>query len=322
MNFYPVSGTELFEGFCIVKSAEKRTTARGTQYLDLTLSDNGGEINAKLWDYRETPATVFAKFDFVKVRGTYVEFNETKQFRIDRIRKVTEADGVNIADYVPSAGLPGEEMLAEVEKIIASFADRELASLVTEIIGKYRDKLIYWPAAKGLHHAVRGGLLMHTLTILRLAYYVYGIYSYLNYDLLCAGIILHDITKIDEIDSSETGVASEYTVKGNLLGHLVMGAIEIDETGKKLGVNEETLTLLEHMMISHHGVPEFGAAKYPMFPEAMALSMLDDLDAKMYLAHSALTDTESGSFSGKVWALDNRLLYNHGRGGDGDVNLR
>ena len=321
MNFYPVSGTELFEGFCIVKSAEKRTTARGTQYLDLILSDNGGEINAKLWDYRETPATVFAKFDFVKVRGTYVEFNETKQFRIDRIRKVTEADGVNIADYVPSAALPGEEMLAEVEKIIASFADRELASLVTEIIGKYRDKLIYWPAAKGLHHAVRGGLLMHTLTILRLAYYVCGIYSYLNYDLLCAGIILHDITKIDEIDSSETGVASEYTVKGNLLGHLVMGAIEIDETGKKLGVNEETLTLLEHMMISHHGVPEFGAAKYPMFPEAMALSMLDDLDAKMYLAHSALTDTESGSFSGKVWALDNRLLYNHGRGGDGDVNL-
>lgn len=322
MNFYPVPGTELFEGFCVVKSAEKRTTARGTQYLDLTLSDNGGEINAKLWDYRETPATVFVKFDFVKVRGTYVEFNETKQFRIDKIRKVTEADGVNIADYVPSAGLPGEEMLAEVEKIIASFADRELASLVTEIIGKYRDKLIYWPAAKGLHHAVRGGLLMHTLTILRLAYSVCGIYSYLNYDLLCAGIILHDITKIDEIDSSETGVASEYTVKGNLLGHLVMGAIEIDETGKKLGVSEETLTLLEHMMISHHGVPEFGAAKYPMFPEAMALSMLDDLDAKMYQAHSALADTESGSFSGKVWALDNRLLYNHGRGGDGDVNLR
>ena len=106
MNFYPVPGTELFEGFCIVKSAEKRTTARGTQYLDLTLSDNCGEINAKLWDYRETPAMVFAKFDFVKVRGTYVEFNETKQFRIDRIRKVTEADGVNIADYVPSAGLP------------------------------------------------------------------------------------------------------------------------------------------------------------------------------------------------------------------------
>lgn len=321
MNFTPLGTSGAHEGYCLIKSVEKKLTAKGVPYLDLTLADNGGEINAKLWDYKESPSNQFNKFDFVKVRGTYVPFNDTMQFRVERIRAVLPEDNVMIEDYVPSACLTGESMLAEIEKIVASFGDEELKKLVSAVIAEYRERLIYWPAAKNLHHAVRSGLLMHTLSILRLAASVCKIYRFVNYDLLCSGAILHDIAKIEEIEVSSTGIASEYTARGNLLGHLVMGAMAIDRIGRANGVSDETLTLVEHMLISHHGTPEFGAAKLPMFIEAELLSELDLMDARLYEMHQAVEAVETGAFTPRQWALENRNLYNHGKAPDGGVEL-
>ncbi|MBO5230754.1 MAG: HDIG domain-containing protein [Clostridia bacterium] len=321
MNFTPLGTSGAHEGYCLIKSVEKKLTAKGVPYLDLTLADNGGEINAKLWDYKESPSNQFNKFDFVKVRGTYVPFNDTMQFRVERIRAVLPEDNVMIEDYVPSACLTGETMLAEIEKIVASFGDEELKKLVSAVIAEYRERLIYWPAAKNLHHAVRSGLLMHTLSILRLAASVCKIYRFVNYDLLCSGAILHDIAKIEEIEVSSTGIASEYTARGNLLGHLVMGAMAIDRIGRANGISDETLTLVEHMLISHHGTPEFGAAKLPMFIEAELLSELDLMDARLYEMHQAVEAVETGAFTPRQWALENRNLYNHGKASDGGVEL-
>ncbi|MBR4857747.1 MAG: HD domain-containing protein [Clostridia bacterium] len=321
MNFTPLGSTNSHEGYCLIKTVEKKLTAKGVPYLDMTLADNSGEINAKLWDYKELPSNQFNALDFVKVRGTYVPFNDTMQFRVERIRGVIPEDNVAIEDYVPSACLTGQVMLAEIEKIVASFKDAELKSLVGAVIEKYREKLLYWPAAKNLHHAVRSGLLMHTLSILRLARGVCSIYRFVNYDLLCAGAILHDIAKIDEMQASATGIAAEYTVKGNLLGHLVMGAINIDRIGREIGISDETLTLIEHMLISHHGTPEFGAAKMPMFIEAELLSQLDLMDARLYEMHAAVEAVDEGAFTPRQWALENRNLYNHGKAYDGGVEL-
>ena len=321
MNFTPLGSTNSHEGYCLIKTVEKKLTAKGVPYLDMTLADNSGEINAKLWDYKESASNQFNALDFVKVRGTYVPFNDTMQFRVERIRNVIPEDNVAIEDYVPSACLTGQVMLAEIEKIVASFKDAELKSLVGAVIKKYREKLLYWPAAKNLHHAVRSGLLMHTLSILRLAKGVCSIYRFVNYDLLCAGAILHDIAKIDEMQASATGIAAEYTVKGNLLGHLVMGAINIDRIGREIGIGDETLTLVEHMLISHHGTPEFGAAKMPMFIEAELLSQLDLMDARLYEMHAAVEAVDEGAFTPRQWALENRNLYNHGKACDGGVEL-
>ena len=321
MNFTPLGSTNSHEGYCLIKTVEKKLTAKGVPYLDMTLADNSGEINAKLWDYKESPLNQFNALDFVKVRGTYVPFNDTMQFRVERIRNVIPEDNVAIEDYVPSACLTGQVMLAEIEKIVASFRDEELKSLVGAVIEKYSEKLLYWPAAKNLHHAVRSGLLMHTLSILRLARGVCSIYRFVNYDLLCAGAILHDIAKIDEMQATATGIAAEYTVKGNLLGHLVMGAINIDRIGREIGISDETLTLVEHMLISHHGTPEFGAAKMPMFIEAELLSQLDLMDARLYEMHAAVEAVDEGAFTPRQWALENRNLYNHGKAYDGGVEL-
>lgn len=321
MNFTPVGGSGAHEGFCLIKSAEKKLTAKGVPYLDLILADSSGEISAKLWDYKESPDNHYDNFDFVKVRGTYVPFNDTMQFRVERIRPVLPEDNVAIEDFVPSACLTGEIMLAEVEKIVDSFKDEELKKLVFAVIEENREKILYWPAAKNLHHAVRSGLLMHTLSILRLAESVCRIYKFVNYDLLCSGAILHDIAKIEEMNASVTGIANEYTTKGNLLGHLVMGAINIDRIGRNLGISDETLTLVEHMLISHHGTPEFGAAKLPMFIEAELLSELDLMDARLYEMRQAVEGVEEGAFTPRQWALDNRNLYNHGKAYGGAVDL-
>ena len=155
--------------------------------------------------------------------------------------------------------------------------------------------------------------MMHTLSICRLAQCVAAQYPSVDGELLLAGAIMHDIAKSDEFNLSPTGLVDSYTVRGILVGHLVKGAMIIDEIGRKLEISEELLTLLEHMMISHHGEPEFGAAVRPSFLEAEILSALDTLDADIYEIESVVKGVQPGGFSTKVWALNDRKFSNHGR---------
>lgn len=313
MNFTQINKTGTVEGFCLIKTVERKLTSRGVPFLDMTLTDSDGEVGAKLWDYKEKLHGEFVPNDLVKVRGTMTPFNDTQQLRIERIRRVSDEDGVRIEDFVPSAGFSGEAMFDELIAVADAFGDEELKLLVKTLLNEYRDRLIYWPAAFRLHHAIRGGLLYHTLSILRMAQSVAKIYPFIDSDLLFAGVILHDIAKTQEFDVAPTGIASGYTVDGNLVGHLVRGAMAVEKCGRELGLSEETLMLVEHMIISHHGEPEFGAAVRPMFLEAEILSELDTLDAKIYEIEQACRGVEPGEFTQRQWALDNRKLYNHNR---------
>lgn len=313
MNFVNTPTPDILEGYCLIKSLEKKTTAKGLTYLDLVLSDSSGEIVAKFWDYKENLHSHFEANMLIKVRGRMNEYNGDVQFRVERIRECTDADGVRIEDFVPSASYTGEEMLKSILSVVETFEDAEIKGLVKTILAKYEDKLVYWPAAFKLHHAMRGGLLYHTLSIIRLAENACKIYPTLDRDLLLGGAILHDIAKIDEFEVSSTGMATGYSVEGTLVGHLVKGAMIVRETAKELGTSEDTAVLLEHMLISHHGIPEYGAAVRPLFVEAEVLSQLDTLDATIYEFNDALENVKPGDFSTRQWALDNRKLYNHGR---------
>ena len=161
MNFTQFNKNGGVEGFCLIKTVDRKMTAKGVPYLDLTLADPDGEINAKLWDYKEELHGEFAANDLIKVRGTVQPFNDSQQLRIERIRKVTEADGVRIEDFVPSAGFSGEAMFNELMKVAGNFKDEELKTLVTALLNEYKDRLLYWPAAFRLHHAIRGGSPFH-----------------------------------------------------------------------------------------------------------------------------------------------------------------
>ena len=164
-----------------------------------------------------------------------------------------------------------------------------------------------------LHHAMQGGLLYHTLSILRLCQQVAKLYPTVDEDLLITGAALHDIGKIVEMDANELGLASQYTTEGNLLGHLVVGAMMVRDVAKELGTPEEKTVLVEHMLISHHGKPEFGAAVPPKFLEAIILSHLDELDATIYEVCDTYTNVNAGEFSARLWNFDNVALYNPGR---------
>ena len=310
MNFTQFNKNGGVEGFCLIKTVDRKMTAKGVPYLDLALADPDGEINAKLWDYKEELHGEFAANDLIKVRGTIQPFNDSQQLRIERIRKVTEADGVRIEDFVPSAGFSGEAMFNELMKVAGNFKDEELKTLVTALLNEYKDRLLYWPAAFRLHHAIRGGLLYHTLSILRMAQGAADIYPFIDSDLLFAGVILHDIAKTEEFDVAQTGIASGYTTDGNLIGHLVRGAMAVDRCGRKLGISENTLMLVEHMIISHHGEPEFGAAVRPMCAEAELLSYIDLIDSRMEIYAETLPTVPAGSFSARIFALEKKI-YHH-----------
>lgn len=313
MNFSSPDSRGMVEGFCLVKTADVKTSSKGDRYLDMTLADKSGEINAKLWSYNDAVHGEYAVNDIVKVRGMVSVYAGNDQLRIERIRKINNDDNIDPADFVPTADYDAESMYSALYSLADSFNDADLRRLVTAMLEENKLELLYWPAAFKLHHAIRGGLLMHTLSIVRLCESVSATYPFVDKELLISGAILHDIAKTREFEVAETGVASGYSVRGNLLGHLAEGAMMVRKAAEKLGVSQETSMLLEHMILSHHGEPEFGAAVRPMFIEAELLSELDLLDARLYEMREALENTKDGPFTGKLWALDNRKLYDHGR---------
>ncbi len=312
MNFTEINQNGGVEGFCLVKSLEIKKTAKGVPFLDLVLTDSSGEIGAKLWDYKEDLHGGIKLNSLIKIRGTVSMFNDALQLRIDRVRPALESDGVRMEDFVPSADYSGEAMYDHIIETVSRFENEQLKKLIFAVLERNKASLLYWPAAFKLHHAIRGGLLYHTLSILKLAKAVCDIYPSLEKDLLYTGVILHDVAKIQEFDVSETGVVSGYTVEGSLIGHLVRGAMNIEKIGEELGIDKELLMLVEHMVLSHHGEPEFGAAVRPMFLEAEILSQLDLLDARIYEISQAVSEVEPGDFTPRQWALDNRKIYNHG----------
>ena len=301
------------DGFWLIKTVDRKTNVKGAPYLDMMLCDKDGEISAKLWDYSELVHGTFDAGELIKVRATVTQFNGADQLRIEKIRKVTAADGVNISDFVPTAEYSGEKMLGAIMNAIASVKDEELKTLTYALVKEREKEILTWPAAFKLHHAIRGGLLYHTLSILKLSEGVCMLYPSVDKDLLTCGIIVHDLCKIDEFDLNPAGLVSAYSVRGELLGHLVMGAMKIEQKAIELGISREKAMLLEHMVISHHGEPDFGAAVRPMFLEAEILSQLDTLDATIYEITSAVGEVKEGEFTGRMWALDNRKLFNHGR---------
>lgn len=296
-------------GFYLVKSASVRASSNGrSMYGDFTLLDETGEINAKIWDVtaeKDCPQTGM----IVKVQGAVTEWQNRLQVRIDRFRPATLDDGVDMSALVPAAPIEPVVMLQTVEKYVGKIQDAEIRTLVEYLMDKHADRLLVWPAAVKNHHSVRGGLLYHTSTMLRMGEGMIKVYPFLRADLLYAGAVLHDLAKVVELNATNTGIATEYSLDGQLLGHIVQGILEVDRAAQALGTSKQTVTLIQHMLLAHHYEPEFGSPRRPMFPEAEALHYLDIIDARMYDMTHALENTPEGGFSERLWTLHNRQLY-------------
>lgn len=297
---------DVFQGFLLVRSCDQRTDKKGMAYLDMNLADRTGEINCKLWNSTAQP---LVSGSFVKIRGTVQEFNGRTQLRIELIREPRPEDELDMSLLIPCAPEKPEDMLQEILNTIDRFESEKLRSITHEMLRLAGEPLSWFPAAQRLHHAERSGLLHHTVGMLRTAEHILEVYPFLNGDLLRAGVIMHDLCKISEMKSDELGNVTDYTRDGLLIGHLVRGVATLQQAAANVGVTGEIVVLLEHMMISHHGIPEYGSPRQPMFPEAEVLHWIDLLDARMNEMKSIMDRVPAGAFSEKIWSLDRRMYH-------------
>lgn len=299
------------EGFYLLRSAASKTSASGSPYLNAVLADVSGSIETKVWNY-PGPIGAAEEGKIVKIRGTVSAFRGAPQLSVERIRLAQKQDDYDLSALVPVAPMDADEMLAVVEATVASLRDDDYRAICTEMLGRHMDAFRSIPAAKSVHHSFVNGLLMHTGNMLKIADRLAGLYAdTIDRDLLLAGTLLHDFAKEEEFAFSELGLVTEYSTKGRLLGHLTMGAQEIAEIAKELQVPEEKSVLLQHMILSHHGEPEFGAAVRPQCAESELLSLIDLIDSRMEIYRETFASVPEGKFSQRIFALD-KQIYHHG----------
>src|ERR1700692_3859660 len=264
----------------VVASKQVKAKKNGEPYLALILADRSGQIEAKMWDNVDEFILGFEQDDFLKIKGLINKYKNRFQLTIHKLRRMAEAE-IDFTDYLPKTTKDMGELWRTLTEFVASFQNPHLKALVEsfmsdpEIAERYRNA----PAAKTLHHAYIGGLLDHVVSLCRSCDLMCRNYPQINRDLLLTGAFLHDIGKIHELTYNR---AFSYSTRGQLLGHMI---IELEMLQAKLallpGFPSDLKTLLEHLIISHHGQYEFGSPKLPMFPEALLLHYLDDLDSKM-----------------------------------------
>jgi len=294
--------------FFLVHEKEIRNTREGKPYLRLELGDRSGTIEARMWDQFETAAGDVSRDDFVKVQARVEIYRNKPQLSLQQLRRA-KPEEVELADFLPHTTADVEKLYAQLLEFAGSIGNPWLKKLVNAIITNPTIATRYKraPAAKVMHHAYLGGLIEHVVGLCGLAKPVSAHYPELDVDLLLTAAILHDVGKLDEL-CYERAIA--YTTEGQLLGHIVM---ELETVSKAIdaiqGFPPALKTVVQHLLISHHGQYEFGSPKLPMIREAMVFHYLDDLDSKLAAVRAALAN-ESGEdeWSAYSGALGRRFL--------------
>lgn len=268
------------EKLFLVKEKTVATGKNGKPFMGAILADASGTIDARLWDRVEELSREFEIGDIVKVKGSVQLFQNRKQLIIHKIEKVP-SDTVNFEDFLPKADRNPEDMYVELLQLVKAMRNEQLRQLILDTLEdpEIKPLVLKAPAAKSIHHAWRGGLLEHILSISKLMDFIGGHYPFLNKDLLIFGAIYHDIGKIWEL-AYDNGTT--YTDRGRLLGHMQIACELIDKKASRiLGFNEELKDVCKHIILSHHGKLEYGSPKRPKFLEAMVVAMIDDFDSKV-----------------------------------------
>ena len=298
------------EGFYLLKAAFAKVTASGKPFLSAVLADTSGTIEAKVWDY-SGPVGERDVGKVLKVRGSVSDYRGMPQLTVDKLRLAEDNDCVDVSKLVSVAPIDREAGYDEVKALVSTIEDADYRAVCEEMLRRHEAAFRTIPAAKSVHHGFLSGLLMHTLNMLRLADFLSAQYAdTVNRSLLLTGTLLHDFAKEQEFTFSELGLVTDYSTKGQLLGHLVMGAQEVADVARELAIAEEKSLLLQHLLLSHHGEPDFGAAVRPMCAEAELLSYIDLIDSRMEIYAETLPGVPAGGFSGRIFALEKKI-YHH-----------
>lgn len=297
-------GDRVFQPF-LVTNLTKGMTASNVAYLNVTIQDKTGSLEGKKWDMSPEDEKIFEVGAFVLIEGDILSYRSNLQIKIVDGKRLNEKE-IDLSQFTMSAPVPLSTLEAQLKKVLASIQDTDYAAITRKLIDQYYDRFLVYPAATRNHHEYTHGLLYHTLSMITHAESLIAYYQPMNRDLVVAGILLHDLGKTIEFSSP---IIAKYTVEGRLLGHISIMVSEIRETGKALNINDEKSLLLQHVVLAHHGKPEFGSPIMPLTKEALLVSLVDDLDAKMTMVSKALDQTNPGEFTARVFTLDDRSFY-------------
>ncbi|RLQ97303.1 3'-5' exoribonuclease YhaM [Falsibacillus albus] len=292
--------------YLLIKTSTKATASNGKPFLTLILQDKSGDIEAKLWDASDEDEKMYQAQTIVRVNGDLQNYRGRQQLKIRQIRPATAVDGMEISDFLETAPVSKDEINSKVTQYIFEMKNPNIQRVTRYLLKKYQTEFMEYPAATKNHHEFISGLAYHVVSMLDLAKAIAGLYPSLDKDLLYAGIILHDLGKVIELSGP---ISTTYTIEGNLLGHITIMINEIGKAAEELGINGEEIVVLQHLVLSHHGKPEWGSPKPPMIKEAEILHYIDNLDAKMNMLDRALERVKPGEFSERVFALENRSFY-------------
>lgn len=293
------------ETLMLVGSVNGGVTNSGAPYLSIALRDNSGSIDGKLWDVKPDQQAVVVAGKVIDVIADVIMYRNNLQLKVIDVKAVDQSD-VDMGEFIQGSPIPMERLRQTIYGAIDNIDNFEIKAIVSALYNKYDKEIFSSPAAAKNHHEFYGGLATHIAGMLNLANTVCDLYPYLDRDLLCAGVLLHDIGKIKELGGVSV---TEYTLEGKLLGHISISQTMVQETADELGIEGETVTLLRHMVLSHHGQYEYGSPVLPSTLEAEALHYIDDFDARMTMIKKEIDKTKEGEFTGRIFSLDNRMFY-------------
>lgn len=297
---------DTFDGYLLIKSSTKGTASNGKPFLTLIFQDRSGDIEAKLWDASPDDEAQYAAESIVRIVGDIQNYRGRMQLKIRNVRTANEQDNVKVADFLERAPLSIEEMGEKVSSYVFEMKNPKIQRITRHLVKKHQADFFQYPAATKNHHEFVSGLAYHVVSMLDLAKAIGELYPSLDKDLLYAGVILHDLGKVVELSGP---ISTVYTVEGNLLGHITIMVNEIAEAAKELEIEGEEVTILQHMVLSHHGKEEWGSPKKPLVKEAEILHLIDNVDAKMNMLDRALEKVKPGEFTERIFALDQRNFY-------------
>ncbi|MBQ3962940.1 MAG: HD domain-containing protein, partial [Erysipelotrichaceae bacterium] len=292
----------------LISQILRGTTNSGSPYLTLTLQDSTKSIEAKLWDIKpelEKQLEVGKVYDFdIEV----IKYKNNLQAKVLKVLPVPQS-GIDMEEFVFKSPVSKDTLRTNIQEGINMISNEKIAKIVSGILNFYANSVYEYPAAAKIHHNFIGGLATHTSGMIKVAAALCSIYPSLDKDYLIAGVIIHDLGKIEELSSP---VVTEYTKAGKLLGHISIIDARLLQVGKDLGLEDsEELLLLRHMALSHHGQMEYGSPVRPETLEAEMLNLVDNIDARINTIDKALSEIKEGEFTPKIFALENRVFYKH-----------
>lgn len=293
----------------IIKKSDFRLAKNGKNFLSLVFEDKSGQIPGKFWDASEDDAKRFKVGTVVQLDGKRDVYQGKPQVIINHLGPL-DPNTVDMSQFVQTAPIKRIDMENEFEDIFLEITNGAWNRIVRYLFKKYHDKFFTSAAAKVNHHDFQGGLAYHTLSMVHLAEKIADQYPQIDKALLIAGACLHDLGKTIELSGT---LDVEYTFEGNMLGHITIVDEEIVKAAQdlKIDLNSEDMIMLRHMVLSHHGLLEYGSPERPKLLEAEVLHDIDVLDASINMITKALDKTEEGKFSERIFGMDNRAFYKH-----------